>query len=165
MKRIPTAISTLSLLFFCFGNQATGQQLTKQDSLLHARSKPSGWKEDSLIKAGVKFRLMLQDDITYKGFEEASRHHIRLKDVMKHIGMGRTVDGRVFGYTENKEGFLETYVGGRYPNHLLLLFLPKGHLALANRIKGKKIRVIGNIALHNSRAIIFITEERQIVIL
>lgn len=87
---------------------------------------------------------MPQDDITYKGFEEASKHCIRLKDVMQHIGMGRTVDSKVFGYSENKEGFLETYLGGRYPNLPLLLSIPRGDSALANRIKGKKIRVIGN---------------------
>jgi hypothetical protein len=158
-------ISTLSLWTFCFGSDVVGQQLTKEDSVLNARSKPSGWKEDSLIKAGVKFRIMPQDDITYKGFEEASKHRIHLKDVMKHIGEGSTVDGKVFGYSENKEGFLETYVGAPYPNHLLLLLIPRGYLALANRIKGKHIMIIGHIWVFNSRATVFITEEKQILLL
>ncbi|HMI05010.1 MAG TPA: hypothetical protein VK541_21165 [Pedobacter sp.] len=71
MRKIFIAISTLCLLLFCFGNDAVAQQLTKEDSTLNARRKSSGWKEDSLIKAGVQFRAIPQDDITYKGFEEA----------------------------------------------------------------------------------------------
>jgi hypothetical protein len=63
MRKLSITIPTLLLFLLCFGNDVAGQQLTKEDSLLNARDKPSGWKEDSLTKVGVKFRIMPQDKL------------------------------------------------------------------------------------------------------
>lgn len=104
-------------------------------------------------------------DSLYKlNIKQVSKHVISVKSISKYLGQEKAVKGKVFGFTK-KDGFTEVYIGGKYPNHLLLLTLKGKCQELANRINGKRIKVIGSINIYKSRAVITVNNEEQIVIL
>jgi len=143
-----------SMLAVCFQHPAfCRQSKTKEDSIVQGNNDTTR-----------NFRINPQTGIYRMDYKKISKHRISVKRAMKYIGKEKAVDGEIFSCSQ-ENGFVNAYMGNSFPNHLLLVTLTGSCQVLADRIRGRKIRVIGMILSYKSKPAIMVSDMEQIVFL
>ena len=156
-------------MLICFVTNASGHHLVTSVTVSkYPRIAINDFHADTIIPKRPdtpRYRGLGADVIYTMDINAASKHVINVKDVTKHIGNEVAVEGKVFGYSQ-KKGYIDVYMGDKYPNNPLLVILAGKCQRLATRMKGKTIRVIGGIQPENgSKASIHVLRNKQVVFL